>query len=1235
MKRTATLFRLLAALLPFSAAAQQANWTIKEFEPKVFVENKGQFDGRDNKSDSKILFGIEGGMNAYFTAKGLTYFLGKAEKMNAEEKEQFESKYPNISEQEKKEKKNEREFKIVRKAYVSMEWVNANPDAEVVAGNKTSAYINYNDINNSKHSFNYLKGYKKLIYKNLYPNIDVEYVFHPKSGIEYSLILHPGADPSVVKMKYTGAENIFTDKDGNVHLYTACGEITDHAPKTSYQGGAAIASGFSLDNNMISFSLGTYDRNREVIIDPWTNTNFVPVFTPQEVAHDAANNAYVYGYSGTQNQFSGITEYVQKYNSAGALQWTYLINGPNTYWDYFSGDLATDPAGNSYVTCGLSNFNLISEAIKLDPNGNLLWNSGPSPFLYENWRISFNCDYTQLVTTGCGPSCCNDGRGVVINTGTGAQSNMFAPLNNGDLVCSSFGKNGLYYAVSPDDNITWTTHITCLNPGTAFSIVFSITAPFTLSDGGQQTYGPLGFNGVKAGCDYLWVTAGQNLEKRNLNSGALIGQIAIPGGTLRGNAGLDVDKCNNVYVGSAAAVYVYDNNLNAIGNFPTTAVTTDLVIGTGATFYAVGGDPSLNTRFLSQFSMSTNCQFGTTFATTNATCAQGGTATANAIFCSSPYTYAWSNGQTTQTATGLAAGTYTCIVSGAGACNQKDTAVVTITGSGLNCTVTSVNPGCGQNNGTATANPSGGTTPYTYSWNNGQTTQTATGLGAGTYTVVVTDVNNCAQTLTITLNQPSTLSATASAVMPACGQSNGSATVTPSAGSTPYTYSWNNGQTTQTATGLASGTYTVTVTDNSNCTATVAVTLNAPNNMTASASSNNALCGQPNGTATVTPSGGSTPYTYSWNNGQTNQNATGLAAGTYTVTITDQGGCTTTATVQVLNTNATINTTTASTPDQCNQALGSATVTTSGGASPFTYAWSNSQTTQTATGLVAGNYTVFITDANGCTTSTTVAVTNNSVPVTASIAETDMTCSSGCIGTVSVTPTSGNSPYTYNWMPGNYNSPSVTGLCAGTYTVTVTDAGGCTGTYSTTINQLGTQAAANFTLTPVSTTILEPLICFNNLSGNATSFTWYFGDTSNTTSSAQNPPCFMYNDTGTYCVKLVANNSFNCPDSVTICLRIEPDIAIYVPNCFTPNGDNWNNTFYANGVGIDPDNFEMWIFDRWGNMIWHTNKWLDGWDGRANGGKDIAQIDVYVWKIICRDVNGGKHSLIGHVSLIK
>ena len=316
--------------------------------------------------------------------------------------------------------------------------------------------------------------------------------------------------------------------------------------------------------------------------------------------------------------------------------------------------------------------------------------------------------------------------------------------------------------------------------------------------------------------------------------------------------------------------------------------------------------------------------------------------------------------------------------------NTTNTLVQTISGCAVTLTSSRINVSCfGESNGTATIVPDGGLAPYSYLWSNGDTTATITGLVAGTYTVTVTDANECTATGSVTITQPALLDATAgSQTNIACnGVTTGSATVTVTGGTPGYTYSWApSGGTAATATDLAAGNYTVTVTDANGCTDAESFTITQPTvvNTTAGAQVNVSCNGGANGSASVAVTGGTGAYTYSWApSGGTAATATGLAAGTYTVTVTDANGC---MDIQAfIITQPTVVNATAGTQVNvsCNGGTnGSATVAVTGGTGTYTYAWAPSGgTAATANGLAAGTYTVTVTDANGCSATQSVTIT--------------------------------------------------------------------------------------------------------------------------------------------------------------------------------------------------------------------------------------------------------------------
>ncbi len=198
--------------------------------------------------------------------------------------------------------------------------------------------------------------------------------------------------------------------------------------------------------------------------------------------------------------------------------------------------------------------------------------------------------------------------------------------------------------------------------------------------------------------------------------------------------------------------------------------------------------------------------------------------------------------------------------------------------------------------------------------------------------------------------------------------------------------------------------------------------------------------------------------------------------------------------------------------------------------------------------------------------------------------------------------------------------------------LTVTSDSGCITTFSKlnyiTVNP---NPIADFSVNPIVTSIVEPIIAIENLSSGDDSWNWNFGDLS--TSIISDPMQHTYADTGKFVITLIVSNQYSCVDNTSRMITIEPDWAFYIPNVFTPNGDHINDSFQGYGFGLLE--YEMMIFDRWGNKIYVTKSYDNPWDGRANNGNNIAQNDVYVYLIKIKDVKKVYHSYRGIVSLVK
>ncbi|MCH4823908.1 hypothetical protein ML462_12070 [Gramella lutea] len=420
------------------------------------------------------------------------------------------------------------------------------------------------------------------------------------------------------------------------------------------------------------------------------------------------------------------------------------------------------------------------------------------------------------------------------------------------------------------------------------------------------------------------------------------------------------------------------------------------------------------------------------------------------------YTYLWNTGATTQDLSGIEAGTYSVLITDANGCIFNLNDIEVGEPDELVASVESVSDAScnGFSDGAIDISVTGGTPEYTYLWNTGATTQDLSGIAAGTYSVTVTDANGCTDTIEgIEVGEPDELVASVETISDAScnGFSDGAIDISVTGGTPEYTYLWNTGATTQDLSGIAAGTYSVTVTDTNGCTDTIeGIEVGEPDELVASVESvTNATCnGELDGAIDISVTGGTPEYTYLWSNGVTTQDLIGVAAGLYSVTVTDANGCTDTIENIEIEDPSTLEAEVVSTSDvSCNGfSDGAIDISVSGGTPEYTYLWNTGATTQDLSGIEAGTYSVLITDANGCIFNLNDIEVGEPDELVASVESvSDASCNGFSDGAIDISVTGGTPEYTYLWNTGA-TTQDLSGIAAGTYSVTVTDTNGCTDT---------------------------------------------------------------------------------------------------------------------------------------------------------------------------------------------
>ena len=1038
-------------------------------------------------------------------------------------------------------------------------------------------------------------------------------------------------------------------KEGNLNIQTEGYMLTDKAPTAFDSDDIPVAVSFELKNNLVSFETEPYDKSKTLIIDPVIDfspdSSFVsgsgtfyplkPMF--RNINFDMFGNLYC---SVDRAQNFGNDFIYRKYSPNGVLLWS-----NNTFVLYIKiSDVTVNPqTGTSYAVTG--------DLVSIDSNGLTIASVNN---VYSELSVRYDpcLDTVVMGLGGCNPGPIPVDNDVVVfspNLLTGVSNNINL------LPCLFYQQGSSALTLDPEGGDAYFVMNTAtIGPGLIYKMNYGqvgASPSLTWQNLSLSSAYPRGASSdvLTCGRNYLYYFDGSAIEKRNKNTGALLNTLTINVNSpilLSADVfnaavnsfvnvsphGIDLDLCGNVYVGQSQAVKVYDSNLNFLTQYLTTSLDTILDIQIHEDQLAVGGFNYLEVFTLPYFSGTNN---NITLSTTPDTCALciGSAAIDTTSFpCGDldSLDILWSNGQNTPAISGLCEGWYSVTISG-GCFSQQFTDSVfvsnTATLCGVNISIPDDTICVGECVDLVAATIGSFTAPVTYAWNNGiiatDSVVNVCPTATTTYEVIGTDSTGLADTAIVTIT----------VVAPPVINLGNDTTIcfvpfTLDAGNIGASFSWQDGSNTQLFSVDSSGVFSVTV-DNGVCINTDSIVINydpaivnlGPDIITC----------QPD---TVVFDAGVLFVSYLWGDNSTDQTLNALNTGMYSVEVTSSSGCTALDTTEIIAGSLALN-------------LGNDTVICQGQsllvnaqtqASGVDYLWSTGSTNPTLTLSDAGVYWVEVSSG--------ICLQRDSIEVQEQIVTAafeglnESGCSPVTIDFNSTSVVSIGSITSWDWnfgngMNSNVENPNQTYLNEEgiTYPIQliVTSDLGCTDD-TTVFMQINAypQAVAEFSYFP-NTVLFGEDIYFENLSTNATSWQWDFGDGVN---SIEESPAHSYLTIGTYSITLIASNEFGCNDTISYQLEVSSETLLFVPNTFTPDGDEFNQNWVVQISEIDIYDFRITLFNRWGELIWESFDPEVGWDGTINGA--AVQDGVYTWKIeVGTKFTGKREIFTGHVNVIR
>lgn len=599
------------------------------------------------------------------------------------------------------------------------------------------------------------------------------------------------------------------------------------------------------------------------------------------------------------------------------------------------------------------------------------------------------------------------------------------------------------------------------------------------------------------------------------------------------------------------------------------------------------------------------------------------------------YSYLWSNGATTEDINNLPLGNYSVVVTDMNGCTITDNITLIEPTAPLALSTVVVDVDCfGNNTGSIDLSIVGGSAPYTQLWSNSgsivlsEVTEDIANQFADTYTVLVTDDHGCTETINALIDEPIAPLAITGIVndVNCFGINDGAIDITVTGGTLNYTFNWSNAAVTEDLTSIVAGTYQVIVTDNNGCIENASFLVKEPvAPLSITLVNTDVLCnGGNNGAIESTVQGGTLPYSYVWSNGGVDNDIIGIAAGAYSVTVTDGQGC-------VAFTGTTINEPTAIvvTPTVTDASCygyddGEIVITITGGVEPYYFNWGNqneillNNASETLDTLVANDYFIRVTDDNGCINEQIVTV-GQPAPFVATSIVTDVLCFEGTDGSIDNTIIGGTLPYNTVWNDGQLTEDAIN-LTEGTFVYTITDGQGCIILDSSYVSQPDL-IEISYDQVPVSCIDQTDAAIYINPYGGVAPFNFLWSTGSVDQNVEELAP-------GQY--EVLVSDDHGCSQTFSFEISMNNEECLNIPNTFTPNGDNYNDTWVIGNLDLYPDAMVK-VFNKWGNEIFSSNGQYSPWNG-THKGSDLPA-DVYYYIIVLENNEDNKYT--GTITIIR